>query len=218
MNTTTRATRRGIAVGLAVAMLGLLLWQTIGNEADAAPPVAPAAAFFQSGGDDVLPPLPSNEAWFAKYDGIDGEAKDSDHKKWIDVLSIDWGVHRADSGATGTSRRRSAPAVENFVISFQYEKSAPKLLEACLEGKVIPKLEIELTSTFGETGRATYLRYEMKNVQCADYDVSGSAAAGPPIVVVGNNFEEIKVTYTEYDEAGNSQGNVETEWKVEKGE
>ena len=37
------------------------------------------------------------------------------------------------------------------------------------------------------------------------------------MVVVGNNFEEIKVTYTEYDEGGNNLGNVEYEWKVEKG-
>jgi hypothetical protein len=50
------------------------------------------------------------------------------------------------------------------------------------------------------------------------YQVNGSAdEAGPPTVVVGNNFEEIKVTYTEYDDTGSAQGNVETEFKVEKG-
>ena len=37
-------------------------------------------------------------AVFAKYDGVDGEAKDSNHDKWIDVLAIDWGSHKP-SGA-----------------------------------------------------------------------------------------------------------------------
>ena len=31
---------------------------------------------------------------------------------------------------------------------------------------------------------------------------SGNTEDGVPTVVVGNNFEEIKITYTEYDDAG----------------
>lgn len=217
MVTTTTATRRGIVIGLVIAMLGLMLWQTVNGTADAAAPQAlPAAAFFQTG-DDLPPPQPSNQAWFAKYDGVDGESQDANHDKWIDVLSIDWGVHKPGGGATGATRRRASAVVDDLVITYEYEKASPKILEACLEGKVIPKLEIELTTTYGGA-RATYLKYEMKNVQCTTYDVSGSADAGPPTVVVGNNFEEIKVTYTEYDSEGNKGGNVETTWKVEKGE
>ena len=47
-------------------------------------------------------------AAFAKYDGIDGEAIDVNHDKWIDVLSIDWGAHKPGGGMTGQSRRRGA--------------------------------------------------------------------------------------------------------------
>lgn len=49
-------------------------------------------------------------------------------------------------------------------------------------------------------------------------NASGNDEAGPPTVVVGNNFEEVKVTYTEYDSDGKKGGNAETTWKVEKGE
>lgn len=63
-----------------------------------------------------------------------------------------------------------------------------------------------------------YLRYELINVLVSSYEVSGMAEEGRPIVVVGNNFEQIKVTYTEFDDEGTSQGNVEFEWKVEEGE
>ena len=212
---TTTATRRGIVIGLAIALIGMMLWWTVDGRADAAAPQAMPIAAIPAQFSDVLPPAAFTGGWFAKYDGIDGESQDQNHDKWIDVLSIDWGVHKPGGGATGQSRRRGAAVIDDMVISFAYEKAAPKLLEKCFRGEVIPKLEIELTVAFEVP--ATYLRYEMKNVTCTLYEVSGTPQLGRPTVVVGNNFEEVKVTYTEYDEQGNSLGNVETELKVEKG-
>lgn len=156
-------------------------------------------------------------AVFAKYEGIDGESMDADHHKWIDVLSLDWGAHRKGGGATGESRRRRAAVVDDMALTIEYEKASPKLLEKCLKGEVIPRLEIELTATYGGA-RATYLKYELKNVMVTSYQInaSGHYEAGPPVVVVSSNFEEIKVTYTEYDDMGTSKGNVETEYEVER--
>ena len=158
-------------------------------------------------------------AAFAKYDGIDGESKDANHDKWIDVLSIDWGAHKPGGGATGQSRRRGGAVVEDITLTIEYEKSSPTLQEKCLMGEIIPKLELELTSTYGGA-RATYLIYELTNVMVTSYqtNASGNDEAGPPTVVIGNNFEEIKVTYTKNDAKGKAKGNVETSWKVEAGE
>ncbi len=155
--------------------------------------------------------LSMNEAYgaaFAKYDGIDGESKDQNHDKWIDVLSIDWAAYRPGSDTRGD------PIAQDMFIVFEYEKSAVKLVEKLLRGEVIPKLELELTATYGGA-RATYLKYELTNVMITSYqtNASGNDEAGPPTVVVGNNFEEIKVTYTEYDDDGSSQGNTETQYK-----
>ncbi len=152
-------------------------------------------------------------AAFAKYDGIDGEAVDAHHRNWIDVLSIDWGVHRPDSPAGG--RRRGAVVVENLNLTIKYEKAAPKLLEKCVKGMAIPKLNIELTATHGGA-RETYLRYELTDVMIVSYQINGSGTdeAGSPLVVISNTFKEFKVTYTEYNDAGISLGNVETSFKV----
>ena len=158
-------------------------------------------------------------AAFAKYDGIDGEATDSNHDKWIDILSVDWGAHKPGGGSTGQSRRRGGVVCEDVTLTIEYEKAGPKLLDKCFKGEVIPKLEIELTATYGGS-RATYLKYELINVMVTSYqtNASGNDESGPPMLVIGNNFEEIKVTYTEFDEAGSSQGNVEAEHKIGKGE
>ena len=158
--------------------------------------------------------LSINDAYgaaFVKYDGIDGESVDATHMKWIDVLSVDFGVTRAATGG-------SAPVVQNMVITMEYDKASPKILEKALNGEVIPKLEIELTSTTRGAG-ATYLKYELVNVLVTSYqtNASGDDLAGLPTVVVGNNFEEIKVTYTEFDDAGGINDIVEVEHRVKRG-
>jgi len=167
-------------------------------------------------------------AVFAKYDGIDGESTDSNHDKWIDVLSVDWGMHKDKA----KKKKPAKNVIDNFQMTMEYEKSSPKLLEAALTGKVIPKLEIQLTKigcpdpprsdTCTSMEQVTYLKYELINVRVTSYDVNGSGGADeitlPPTVVLSNNFEEIKVTYTEYDDEGKNKGNVETEHKIGKGE
>ena len=149
---------------------------------------------------------------FAKWDGIDGESADSKHEKWIDILSVDWGAHRPGGRGRGTA------VCEDVTLTIEYEKASPKLMEKLLKGEIIKKLEIEVTSTY-DGARATFLKYELKNVLISSFQTSASGGAGDrPTVVVGNNFEEIKVTYTEYGDDGKKGGNVETTWKVGKGE
>jgi len=161
----------------------------------------------------------ADAAVFAKYDGVDGESKDANHDKWIDVLSIDWGSHKPGGGATGQSRRRGGVIVEDMRLTAEFDKSTPKLLEKLNMGEVIPKLEIEQTANFGGA-RATYLKYELTNVQVTSLDISGMSDDGTvyekPMTVVGVNFEEYKVTYTEYDDEGNRGGVVETIWNLLK--
>lgn len=156
-----------------------------------------------------------------QYDGIDGEAKDANHDKWIDVLSIDWGAHKPGGGMTGQSRRRGAPVVEDITLTVEYEKASPKLQDKCLKGEVIPKLEIEQTATTNSAGPATYLHYELKNVMVTSYttNASGNDEAGPPTVVVGNNFEEVKVTYNVLDDCDPDETQCVTEfsYSIEKG-
>lgn len=209
MQATGLATARGVAIGLAIALLALMMWSA--NEGNAAIAASPeAAAALDQIDDDIGNGYPG--LWFAKYDGIDGESIDEDHLSWIDILEYEWGLERAE--APLESRRRGATEIAPFVMMFDYEKAAPKLLEKCATGAVIPELEVELATPFGET-LPVYLRYEMKNVSCTAYQVGGVADGTPPGVLVANYFEEIKVTYTEYDDTGTSQGNIETTIKVE---
>ena len=164
--------------------------------------------------DDII--IAVGPLYFAKYDGFDGESDDANHTNWVEFQSIEWGAHQPVSGVSGTARRRADVDIDELVITMPYEKACIKLQEKCLKGQVIPKLEIELTTAF-ET-HATYLTYELKNVRITSFDFSADLETGPwPLLTVSHNFEEVKVTYTEFDDAGNSMGNVEFSYKVEAG-
>ncbi|MEM7783564.1 MAG: type VI secretion system tube protein Hcp [Planctomycetota bacterium] len=152
---------------------------------------------------------------YIKFDGVDGESKDSGHDKWSDLLSMSQGLSQPISGATGAARRRGNVNVQDVSIVKLLDKSSPKLAEAVCKGRVFPKVEIDMTATNTDGKRATYYRYELKNVLVSSYQVSGSAN-DQPVENVSLNFEEIKVTYTENDN-GKKKGNVEYSWKVEEG-
>jgi type VI secretion system secreted protein Hcp len=157
-------------------------------------------------------------ALFIKFDGIDGECKDKDHKGWTDLMSFSWGIHKAGAGATGQTRRRGVATIEDVACTKEVEKSSPKLAEAVCSGKIFPKVEIHSTATYGDA-RATYLKYELKNVMVSSYQAGGAGAGDAvPMESLSLNFEEFKQTYVEYDSKGSKKGNVEMTWKVEEGE
>jgi len=158
-------------------------------------------------------------AAYIKFDGIDGEALDKSHKGWSDIASFGQAVVQPGGGATGATRRRGDVIMEDIHCSKELDKASPKIAEAVCKGKVFPKVEIELTASYTDTGRVTYYRYELKNTLVTSYNISGSGQSEDvPMEDFSLNFEEIKVTYTENDNKGKSKGNVEYGWKVEEGE
>ncbi len=155
---------------------------------------------------------------FVKFEGVDGEAQDKDHKSWIDVISFNQ-KHSAPVEGSGLVRQRGAVAFQDVLIVKTIDKASPKLAEALCIGTVFPKVEIHLTSSYTDAGRVAYLVYELKNVLVTSYNVGGSGQSEDvPTEQVSLNFEEIKVTYTECDDTGASKGNVEYTWKVEEGD
>ena len=158
-------------------------------------------------------------AAYIKFDGVDGEAQDKDHKNWSDILAFSQGIQQPGSAATGPTRRRGDVILEDIHVTKELDKASPKIAESVCKGKVFPKIEIELTASYTDAGRVTYFRYELKNALVTSYNLAGSAQSEDvPAEDFSLNFEEIKVTYTEADSAGKSKGNVEYQWKVEAGE
>lgn len=153
-------------------------------------------------------------AMYVKFDGVDGESQDKDHQNWSDILAFSQGQASPSAGA-GSTRLRGDCTFEDVVILKQIDKASPKLAEAVCKGDVFPTVEIHVAGSY-DLGSQTYYAYEFKNVQIVGYHVDGSIG-GPPTEEVTFNFEEIKVTYSEFDDRGRPVGNVEYSWRIEGG-
>lgn len=159
-----------------------------------------------------------NAAAYIKFDGIDGEAKSDGHEGWIEIMSFNQGIHQPKPGASGSTRRRSSAVFEDLVVTKELDKSSPKVAEAVVTGRVIPRVALDVTvATDG--GEVTYYRYELTNVLVTSYQVSMDNSDYLPMDSFSLNFEEIKVTYTglEFGPKGESGDLVEYSWKVEEG-
>ena len=123
-------------------------------------------------------------AGYIKFDGIDGESVDKDHKDWINLLSfIDGSKIREDFAST-----RYQYDVSDIIVVKELDKSSPKLAESIAMGKVFPKVEIHLDS-----GKETYYVYTLTNVIITSYTINGTNNE-IPTEEFSLNYEKITIS------------------------
>ncbi|MEX0873007.1 MAG: type VI secretion system tube protein Hcp, partial [Aquisalimonadaceae bacterium] len=85
---------------------------------------------------------------FMNYDGIKGESSDSNHKDWMDIQDISWGVSRNITSASSTQndRESSNAAITDLQVTRAMDSATPALfIESCCgKGKDVV---IHLTKT-----------------------------------------------------------------------
>ena len=152
----------------------------------------------------------SQAAAYIKIGDIKGESTDAEHREWSELLSMNFSIVRDLEAGSG---RVTPPVAVTFDCAKEIDKSSPLLVEAMTKGTTIPTLIIHFTRPTGE-GDETYLKYELKNVLISSYSMNGSAAGDQrPMESFSLNYEEIKVTYTEFD-GGAPAGDVEYTWDL----
>jgi len=153
---------------------------------------------------------------YIKFEGIDGEVLDENHSHWCEVIAFNQ-AHNMSISDMGFLRQKANAVFDEIRIVKTIDKASPKLAEAVCKGNVYPTVEIHVTALAFGTSRVTYLAYELKNVLVTSYAVGGVAQSEDvPSEEVTLSFEQIKVTYTEFDASGKAKGNVEYTWKVEQ--
>jgi type VI secretion system secreted protein Hcp len=132
-----------------------------------------------------------------KYDGIDGEATHQDHKKWIDVSSLQFGLGRGISTPSGSTANREAsePSVSEVTITKLMDSSSTKLLVESATGNAGKTVKIDLVST-GSPGN-TYVTYTLTNALISGYSVS--TGGDRPSESISINFTKIEYKFTPYD-------------------
>jgi type VI secretion system secreted protein Hcp len=168
------------------------------------------AASAQSSG--ILAPVQTAHAIYVKFDAVDGEPVDKDHKDWINLLSFSQGQYLPES-SPGVGAGRISSVFEEIIMKKELDKASPQLAEAVSLGKVFPKVDIHMTRATSR-GPVTYCIYELTNAKVTSYHVNGSTGSYAPREEVSLNFEQIKVTYMKFDPDGNLEGIFEYGWDI----
>ena len=134
-------------------------------------------------------------AAFLQLEGIEGEATDKKHDKWIIIQSMGSPIFRSiPEGARDSQRSRGDTTLGDVVVVRELDKSSVKLQESAANGKFYPKAKIHFTSQVGDA-QEPYLKYELENVIVTSYSLHANAT-GDPLPSEGVTVNCTKATWT----------------------
>ncbi|MDX1580374.1 MAG: type VI secretion system tube protein Hcp, partial [Alphaproteobacteria bacterium] len=111
---------------------------------------------------------PAGAAGFIKFDGIDGEAEDKNHKQWSDILSVQFGDGQTGARMpSGSSAEPMMGSNKELIITKRPDRSSPALHKACSSGKHFDDAVLHVRKAGRDaapgSAREVYLVYEMKD-------------------------------------------------------
>ncbi len=212
MKTETQKARAVVAVLTHLAVLGILFLVSAGNPDEYAGFFGTAASA-QSPNPGTSVRAQVGTAVCVSFGDIEGESEDIDHEGWIDLLSFKQGQY-IPASSIGAAAGRASSVFEEIAMGKELDKASPKLAEAVSLGKILPKVDVHVTRALPDGTRVTYYAYELKNIVLTSYRVRGTTGIDIPLEDVSLSFEQIKVTYTKYDDSGRYESIVEYDWDV----
>ncbi len=177
--------------------------------------VAPAMALFASNAGAA-------DNMHIKFDGIDGEAVSVDHKEWVIVESMSWGIAPSPDPSGGGAGAGKV-SVHDISIIKRIDKASPKLFLACATGQHIATVTLSVTRNVLGVEREYY------QIILSDVLITSISSATPTVAAgaVGGDrplesvsfkvFPKIEINYTPIDDATGVAGSVVTSGVIETG-
>lgn len=142
---------------------------------------------------------------FMEIPNITGETSDQNHQGWIDVLEVEFGVHRNITSSTSTQgdRESSNAVISDLKLLKLMDRTTPQLflLTCCGTGKDI---KIVMTKTGTGSGADVFLEYTLKNALLSRMDTQAMKYNNRrPVEEIHISFTSMSVKYIQYDEDNN---------------
>ena len=148
-----------------------------------------------------------------RFDGVDGESTDRDHKGEVRVLTWGWGVAQAASPAgAGSGTGKATPA--DLVFTHDYDKASPLLARRCAQGKHFPT--VVLSARKAGEGQKDFLKVTMKEVFITSIQVVGQGE-GDLQESVSLRYGTIEFGYKPQDARGGLGTEVKFNWDLKSG-
>lgn len=128
---------------------------------------------------------------YMKYGSIKGDATHADHKDWVEVQSLQFGIGRSIMTPVGAAQNResSHPSISQVSITKNMDGSSYKFFEQACIGKTGEKCTIHLVTNENQV----FAEYELENTLIAGYNVSTSGDR--PAETISLNFTKIIYKY-----------------------
>ena len=145
-----------------------------------------------------------------KFDGVDGESADRDHKGEIRVFSWGWSVSQAGLVAgAGSGKGKATPG--DLVFTHNYDKASPVLAKKCAQGVHFPT--VALSARKAGAGQKDFLKVTMKEVLVTSVQVGGQDG-GDLLESVTLRYGAIEFAYKAQDAKGAVADEVKFNWDI----
>src|SRR5215475_6909102 len=151
---------------------------------------------------------------FLKIDTVDGESKDSKHKKDIDVLAWSWGMSNSGSAHVGGGAGAGKVNVQDLSFTKYIDLSSPDLMLACCNGKHFDTAFLTVRKA-GEHP-LEYLKIKLTEVLITSVSTGGSGGEDRLTENVTLNFAKVNVDYIEQTATGGEGAKPKMGWDISK--
>jgi type VI secretion system secreted protein Hcp len=152
---------------------------------------------------------------YLQIEGIKGESMDAEHKGWIEIARLHWGVMQPRSATASTAGGHTAERCEHRILSLSKvaDLASPILMQTCSMGRTIPKAKLELMRADGDGVRVKYYEVEMTNVIISNID-QVLADGGLLQDEIGLRYAKVVWRYTQQKIGGGAGGNTAGGWDL----
>jgi type VI secretion system secreted protein Hcp len=152
---------------------------------------------------------------YLKLDGIPGEALDTKHKDWIQILSFSHGVTQSGAMYSGGGQSTSGRAdVSDISVMKKVDKSTPKLNWTCATGTHVKSGIVEFCQASGQ--QHVFMKYSLDDIVISNVQASASSGGDMPMESLAFRFSKIQWEYTPIDEAGKASPSLKAWWDVKE--
>jgi type VI secretion system secreted protein Hcp len=149
---------------------------------------------------------------FIKIDTIDGESKDSKHKKEIDVLAWSWGMSNSGSAHVGGGAGAGKVNVQDLSFTKWVDSATPKLALACCDGKHFKDATLVVRKA-GEKP-VEYVKIKLEEVIITSISHGGSGGEDRLTENITLNFAKVSLDYVPQDDKGAAGTAIPMTWDI----
>jgi type VI secretion system secreted protein Hcp len=149
---------------------------------------------------------------FLKIDTVDGESRDKQHAKEIDVLAWSWGLSNSGSAHVGGGAGAGKVNVQDVSVTKYVDSASPKLMKACADGSHFANALLTVRKAGGSP--VEYIKIKMEEVFVTALSTGGSGGEDRLTENLSLNFAKVHVDYTPQDAKGAPGTAVPFGWDI----